>query len=126
MTLDRPTAGAVDRGSGTVLVLAVCAVLVVGITSTGLLAGAALARHHAQASADLAALAAADVLLGRRTGDACAVAARVASANGGRLAECRVLQDGTVRVSVRVQPRGPAAALGSARVEARAGPAPGG
>ena len=125
MRSGQPTWAAADRGSGTVLVVAICALLVVGITSTGLLAGAALARHRAQASADLAALAAADVVLGRRAGDPCALAARVASANGGLLAGCRILPDGTVRVSVRVQPAGAAAALGSAQVEARAGPAPG-
>jgi len=54
--------GADDRGSGTVLALALIAVVLVAAAAIGLLAGAQAARSQAQSGADLAALAGATQL----------------------------------------------------------------
>jgi secretion/DNA translocation related TadE-like protein len=94
------------------------------LAASALLASAVVTRHRAQAAADLAALAAADVALGRRPGDPCALATAVAAANGGRLVSCTVEGGGDAVVGVEVRPPGAAAQLGTARVSARAGPAP--
>lgn len=113
-----------DRGSGTVLVLALCALLVSGALAVGLLSAALTARHRASVAADLAALAAADALSGRQAGDPCELAERVAHRNGGTLTQCVSDQDGSVVVEVLVRPRQGEEVLGPARVRARAGPAP--
>ncbi len=89
------------------------------------LSGVVLARHQAEAAADLAALAAA----GRGGGSvapACSVAARVAGLNGGELTGCEVEADGSVvvKVQVRIRVGGFGAGLGPARGEARAGVCP--
>jgi len=107
-----------DRGSGSVLALAiVLAAVVLAVAAAGL--GAALAeRQQVVGAADAAALAAADVASGAVDGDPCTVAAGVANANGSRLAACRL--DGLV-ADVRV-----ARALLGVVIEARAraGPPP--
>jgi secretion/DNA translocation related TadE-like protein len=83
-----------DRGAGAVLALAiVAAVVVLGLSGIGL-AGGLAARQRVIGASDLAALAAADAASGAASGDPCGVAARVATAGGGRLASCRV--DGLV------------------------------
>ena len=114
-----------ERGSGTVLVLGLCAVVMVMLGVVALLGQAVHARHRAAVSADLAALAAADVVLGRASGEPCARAAQVARAHAAALTSCAVAADRTVTVSVAVAPRGAAASLGDATATARAGPAPG-
>ena len=86
-----------DRGSGTVLMLAVTAVAGFLTMVTLMLAAAVLARHRAGAIADLSALAA---------------------ANAGKLTGCRILDDGSVLVSVELAVGG---RLGPARGLARAG-----
>ena len=82
------TRAAADRGAGTVLVVALVAV----VLSAGLAlvaAGVALARgQQLSAAADAAALAAGDVLLGWVAGEPCAVATRVAAAHDARLEHC--------------------------------------
>jgi secretion/DNA translocation related TadE-like protein len=103
--------------------LGICAVVAVGAVTAALLAGAASTRHRAEAAADLAALAAADVVLGRRPGDACGLAAKVASQNGTRLTGCRTTSSGAV-VAVTVRPSGMLASLGDAEASAHAGAAP--
>ncbi len=113
-----------DRGSATVLVLALATVLttVAGVLiSTGLLV---VTRHRADAAADLAALAAAG-RAAEGSAAACAAAARTATGGSGRLVSCRLDgQDAVVRVEVL--PPGRLAALGPATGQARAGPAAGG
>jgi secretion/DNA translocation related TadE-like protein len=113
-----------DRGSGTVLLLGVVAVVVVLAAGLGLLVSAQLARGRAQAAADLAALAAADELRGGPAGlgaavggSPCGVAGAVAERNGGRLISCRAEGLGVVRVQVAVGGR-----AGTASADARAGP----
>ncbi len=98
-----------ERGSGTILVLAVVP-LIVAATAV-VIAGAALVavRHRAAVAADLAALAAAQELA-NASGDPCASAGRIALANDAALDACTVV--GTeVEVSVSIDVRGWAAAV---------------
>jgi secretion/DNA translocation related TadE-like protein len=109
-----------DRGSATVLVLALCSVVVLAATVAAALGAVAVARHRAAAAADLAALAAAArAAEGERA--ACAAAHRVAALSGADLVGC-VLAGGDAEVSTQVRPAGALGRLGSARGRARAGP----
>jgi len=95
-----------DAGSATVLGVAVVAVLTAVTVAVVALGSALLARHRAVSAADLAALAAASVLL-TGTGEPCPTAERLVRAQGVeglRVDGCEV--DGervTVRVSVPVR-----------------------
>ncbi len=126
----RPGSGGwTDRGSGSVVLLAV-----VVLALTMALALAALVRVHAvrsslRAAADLAALAAADSLaippgvvlapdVRREPSGACALAEQVAGRNAADLTGCTAGPDGVVLVEVA---RG--TPWGTARATARAGPA---
>jgi len=112
-----------ERGSATAVMLAVIA-LVLLLTISGLtLASAVLASHRARTAADLAALAAAGMLIrGDPPGAACERAARVATANHGQVQSCTAAGDEvTVRVAVAAGVQG----LGVATARSRAGPAPG-
>jgi len=95
------------------------------LTISGLvLASAVLASHRARAAADLAALAAAGVLMrGEPTGAACAAGAQVAMANHARLRQC-IASATEVRLSVAV-PAG-IKGVGVATARSRAGPGPSG
>lgn len=111
-----------DRGSATVIVLALSAVV---LLLGGLLAAvgsAAIARHRAAAAADLAALAAAAALA--RGEDACGQAAEVAGLQGAAVRSCTI-SGPAVEVVVGLRPAGQLAAFGGARARARAGPAQG-
>ncbi|MGC5168169.1 Rv3654c family TadE-like protein [Luteimicrobium sp. DT211] len=113
-----------ERGSGTVLVLGLVAVVVMlGTVLAGL--GQAQAVHaNAQGAADLAALAGAGAL--RYGEDACAVARDVAGRNGGVLDACVDEGGGVLRVDVHRDAPGVARLVGSgarATAAARAGPA---
>ena len=77
-----------ERGMGTVLVAGVCLGLVMVAATVALIVGWLARAERAQDAADLTALAAAAVEADG--GDACAEASRVASENGGRLADCEV------------------------------------
>lgn len=126
----------VDHGAGSVLVLALVMVAVGLIGLLTLVGGAVVARHRAEAAADLAALAAASHAAaagGGRTMPAagCRTAEAVAAAGGARLTACRELPDGTVVVEVVVEAGVPASADGRprglrwpARARARAGTPP--
>lgn len=116
----RPWGGG-DEGSGSVLVVGLTALLL-ALTVLVLALGAAVAaRHRAETAADLAALAGADVVLGRAAGDACTRAREVVVANGARFAGCAVQADATVLVAAVVPLPGAFAAVGEARAQARAG-----
>lgn len=120
-----------DRGSGTVLVLALAAVIVLVAGLLGLLAASFLAHARAQGAADLAALGAAERLQRQSVfteaadsppgadGPPCALAGAVAEHNRARLVACRTEPAGIVTVEVAVDSPG-----GSARAQARAGPRP--
>ena len=118
-----------DRGSGTLLVLALAALggslaLLLAALSVTLAAG-----QRAKAAADLAALAAASPVPAGRPPD-CRRAGAVAAAQHARLMTCTPLADGSVVVAVRVavSPAGrlPAVLAPWAVGRARAGPAPAG
>jgi secretion/DNA translocation related TadE-like protein len=111
-----------DRGSGSVLVIAMIgAIVTVALAVLALGAGLAV-RQRVVGAADAAALAAADAASGAvfvdSVGDPCALAARIAEANRTRLTACRI--DGLV-ATVEV-----AAAFGALSTHARstAGPHP--
>jgi secretion/DNA translocation related TadE-like protein len=100
-----------DRGSATVWAVLLMALLFVAAGVLFALGHALTARHRAGAAADLAALAAADHALEGQA-EACAFAARVASAQGARLLRCAVV-DEIADLTVGVGP---------AEVRSRAGP----
>jgi secretion/DNA translocation related TadE-like protein len=100
--MTRPTG---DGGSASLWVLAAAALVLVIAFAGQQRALAVLARHRAEAAADLAALAAAGRIGGDGVG--CAAAARVAAADGARLVSCLIRLapsgrsgDATVRVSL--------------------------
>ena len=109
-----------ESGGATVVVVAMAGVLMFVMVGLGAAGGLVVAQRRAQAAADLSALAGASA-----TGDACAVAGRVAAANQAVVDVCRL--DGEV-VSVVVSVPGPdlpwASRWSEVRVtaEARAGP----
>lgn len=109
-----------DRGAAAVLVLVCAGVLSLAGATTSAVAAVAVARQRAAAVADLAALAAADAAL-QGAGPACRSARAVAAANGGWLADCRLLGD-VARVTGQVRPPGPLGRLGVATATAAAGP----
>jgi secretion/DNA translocation related TadE-like protein len=113
-----------EHGSATVIMLGVIAAVLMLTVSGLLLASAVLASHRARTAADLAALAAAGVLLrGDPPAAACQSAAQVATANHGQMQRC--VADGTeVRLSIAV-PAG-IQGLGVATARSRAGPGPSG
>ena len=116
--------GQTERGSASVLVLGICLVALVLATAVAGLGGALVARHQAESVADLAALAGADVLLGRAPGSPCAAAARLVKSNPVghvRLVDCRVSGRST-EVAVSARPAGWVAGFGPATARARAGP----
>lgn len=109
-----------ERGSGTLLVVAVSLVVLVLTGLVAVVAGYLVAGHAARGSADLVALSAAAEQV--RGGRACSVAASVASANRVRLQECRVRGDSfdfvvavTVSLPVNAPPGLPTRLLATAR-----------
>jgi secretion/DNA translocation related TadE-like protein len=103
----------------------VCLVAFALMTSVAGLGSALVARHRAESVADLASLAADDVLLGRAAGAPCDAARRVAGSNASEgvvLVGCRTFGR-VARVTVVARPAGWVGLLGSATVSASAGPA---
>jgi secretion/DNA translocation related TadE-like protein len=111
-----------ERGSATVVMLGMVAAVLMLTVSGLLLASAVLASHRARAAADLAALAAAGLLIrGAPAGAACESAAQVAALNHARVDQC--LASGTeVRIVVAVTAG--VKGLGVATARSRAGPGP--
>ena len=112
--------GTDDSGSATVLVLALCAVLVVFATVLVAVASVAVTRHRAAQAADSAALAAATRALSGAE-QACAAAGELARASAAILLTCR-LEGDRADVLVEVRPQGWLGRFGAARGRARAGP----
>jgi secretion/DNA translocation related TadE-like protein len=110
-----------DDGAGTVLAIALVAVVCSLVVASAALGSAVLARHRASSAADLAALAGADRALGRTDGAPCSAAGAVARANQAALTSCAVSRDGAVSVEVAVRLPPPWHRLGVARARARAG-----
>jgi len=114
------TSGATERGSASVLVVAIVGLLLVVGGALGVVASMVRAHRSAQSGADLAALAGAH---GRTLGrDACTEASRVAAANDVRLTGCRVEGRDVV---VTVEAAGPhwLGQTADLSAQARAGPA---
>jgi secretion/DNA translocation related TadE-like protein len=112
-----------ERGSATVWVLALSAVLAVIGAGAVLVGAAAVARHRATAAADLAALAAAGrAVVGGE--DACATSRAVAVANSAELVDCTVGGDAVAEVTVTVSVELGVLGVHQASARARAGPAP--
>jgi secretion/DNA translocation related TadE-like protein len=93
-----------DRGSATVWVLGLAAVILAVAMAAVLRGTAVLARHRLERAADLAALAAAERI--GQAGQPCAAASRIATANGAALASCTTRLDpsgrsGTVAITVQ-------------------------
>ena len=93
-----------DRGSTTVLSVALGALAVILVVTVGLVAQGFLTREKARTAADTAALAAADAARGLTSGEPCNVAKEVARANGAELTDCLASADqGKAVVTVRIR-----------------------
>lgn len=93
-----------QRGAATVLVVAMAGVLLLVGAAAGVVAAIVVAHRKAQAAADLAALAGAEVVADpahRGARDPCATAREVASANDAELSSC-VVAEADVLVEVTV------------------------
>ncbi|MBA3490185.1 MAG: helicase [Longispora sp.] len=108
-----------ERGSASVLLLAVAGTLTLVSATLALLATGIVARHQAAAAADLGALAGAIHALDDLA-VVCEAARAVVAANNATLVDCRV--EGWEVVVITEVTVGGAAELGPARAVARAGP----
>ncbi len=111
-----------DRGSATIWLLGLAALIIAIALASVLRASAVLARHRLERAADLSALAGA-AAIGRSGADPCTAAARVAEENGAQLAGCSTDLDDSGRVgTVAVLLSRPAQLplLGSYQLRARA------
>jgi len=112
-----------DRGSATVWVMALSAVLAVVGAAVVLVGAATVARHRAEAAADLAALAAAGRAAAGDPG-ACGLAEEVTQANAATLVSCSVGTDAIVELRVSVPVHLGRLGTWAAKARARAGPVP--
>lgn len=110
-----------DRGSGTVLALALGLVIIMGAVLIALLAQAATMASRASAAADLAALAAADAARGIIGGKPCDVAGEVARRHEASVLSCAEGAGKTVQVRTQLDA---GTVFGAATGLARAGPPP--
>ncbi|GAB5080113.1 Rv3654c family TadE-like protein [Arthrobacter sp. AD-310] len=110
-----------QRGSGTVLALALAMVVMVAMAAMLLLAQSAVLASRAASAADLAALAGADALRGITDGEPCAVAAEVAARHSAAVLSCTEGPGQTLEVRTEMRERSLA---GAATGHARAGPPP--
>ncbi|UKA49106.1 hypothetical protein LFT48_16925 [Arthrobacter sp. FW305-123] len=110
-----------ECGAGTVLGLALGAVVTALLLGLLLLAQAGVMASRAASAADLAALAAADAARGLTPGDPCAVASEVAGKHAAKITSCTVVGGDVVEVGTELaQPF----QWGVATGRARAGPPP--
>jgi secretion/DNA translocation related TadE-like protein len=113
-----------DAGSGTVLMLAVVMVAGLMVAASCLLGQAAIARHRAQAAADLAAIAGAGAI--GRSGNlvsGCRAAGETARANLNELQSCSAGPGGDIMVTTSTRPVSLVLAWMVGHGSARAGPA---
>jgi secretion/DNA translocation related TadE-like protein len=113
-----------DRGSASLWVLACCALVLAVAYAVTVRGSAVLARHRAEAAADLAALAAAGQI--GVSDDICPDAAQVAQANGATVQACVSAlhpdgRSGTVTVRVRMKVELPLVGAADVVATARAG-----
>ena len=88
-----------EEGSGTVIMVAVIALLLMVFSLAQLPVRTLIEQARAEVAADQAAVAATNSLRGFNTGVPCEVAAFVSRQNGARLARCRIVEN-NVSVSV--------------------------
>ena len=117
----RPNLICADRGSASLVAVAMLAVLLALTAGGGYVGSAVIARHRAQAAADLAALAAA-VRLADGAGAACVRASELARAMHTVVTRC-VIEDLDALVTVDAPMTFGRLGVGPARASARAGPA---
>ena len=96
----RRTGAGDDAGFASLLAMGMVALLLLAAAVVTVAGSALEARHRAAATADLAALAAAQAV--QRYEDGCQAAGLIAAGNGGVLVECR-LDGGEVVVAVQIQ-----------------------
>lgn len=108
-----------ELGSGTVLAMALGLLVMLAAAWIVLLSQAAIMASRASASADLAALAAADAARGITAGEPCRVAEEVARRNGARMLNCAEGAGSTVLVRTELIA---GTIFGAATGDARAGP----
>lgn len=96
-----------DRGSATVMGLALTVIAVVLIGLVGFAARCTFIQAHAEGTADLAALAAADAARGKAAGEPCTVAKQMIEREGLSMGECLARTD-LARVKVEVKAKMPA------------------
>lgn len=121
---DTPHLDEPERGSGSVLAVALIAAIMMLAVVVAAVGHVAWAHHRARTAADLAALAAADVARGLASGEPCAAARRVAEANGAQLKGCCPPSERGEVYDVRVEVALPAwlGRFGPVTGLARAGP----
>lgn len=109
-----------EQGSASVLAAVLVAVMVAAMVGAAHVGAAVLARHRAQAAADLAALAgAAQVPAGAE--NACARAAQLGQAMASELLDCQI-EGLDLVVTMQTRPRLSTRWLAAATARARAGP----
>lgn len=113
-----------DHGGGTVFGLTIILVSIFLLGVVLLVGQAAILKHRAGNTADLAALAAADTARGLVPGDPCEAARQVAQENSADVLECTLVEPEmtTVDVTVGIDLPGVLAPLGQAENTSRAGP----
>ncbi|MFC4058601.1 Rv3654c family TadE-like protein [Planomonospora corallina] len=116
-----PAGGSRERGSATIWMIGVMAVLFTVVAAVVLAGTARVARHRAQTAADFGALAAARLAL-TDPERGCAQAAALVAGNGARLVRCSAGDDGVVTVHTAVRLSLPAVGDREVGGRARAGP----
>ncbi len=93
-----------ERGTATVIAVALTAFALVLMGAVGFAARSALIKAHAEGTADLAALGAADAVRGKVPGEPCQVAKEMVKREDLEMVDCVARTDlGTVKVEVKAE-----------------------
>lgn len=96
--------GTRERGTATVMAVALTAFALVLMGAVGFAARSALIKAHAEGTADLAALGAADAVRGKVPGEPCQVAKEMVKREDLEMVDCVARTDlGTVKVEVKAE-----------------------
>ena len=100
----RQESGMRERGTATVMAVALTAFALVLMGAVGFAARSALIKAHAEGTADLAALGAADAVRGKVPGEPCQVAKEMVKREDLEMVDCVARTDlGTVKVEVKAE-----------------------
>lgn len=100
----RRESGLRERGTATVMAVALTAFALVLMGAVGFAARSALIKAHAEGTADLAALGAADAVRGKVPGEPCQVAKEMVKREDLEMVDCVARTDlGTVKVEVKAE-----------------------